>query len=171
MVAPIYDLTGFYIGANGGWGQAHNCWDFLTVTGAIVRDGCTDASGGVFGGQIGYRWQAASRVFGLEAQGDWADLKRTRLSLIDPTLSTTSKIDAFGLFTGSNRLRLERSAVVRQGRRGRDGQSLYRVRHGDRHRSGLIKLNPLGRHPRCWFGVWLRSELVGGLRVRPPLYG
>ena len=100
MVAPIYDWTGFYIGANGGWGQAHNCWDFLTVTGAIVRDGCTDASGGVFGGQIGYRWQAASWVFGLEAQGDWADLKRTRLSLIDPTLSTTSKVDAFGLFTG-----------------------------------------------------------------------
>jgi outer membrane immunogenic protein len=100
MVAAIYDWSGFYIGANGGWGQAHNCWDFLTVTGAIVRDGCTDASGGVFGGQIGYRWQAASWVFGLEAQGDWADLKRTRLSLIDPTLSTTSKIDAFGLFTG-----------------------------------------------------------------------
>jgi outer membrane immunogenic protein len=100
MVAPIYDWTGFYIGANGGWGQAHNCWDFLTVTGAIVRDGCTNASGGVVGGQIGYRWQAASWVFGLEAQGDWADLKRTRISLIDPTLSTTSKIDAFGLFTG-----------------------------------------------------------------------
>jgi len=100
MVAPIYDWTGFYIGANGGWGQAHNCWDFLIVTGAIVRDGCTNASGGVVGGQIGYRWQAASWVFGLEAQGDWADLKRTRISLIDPTLSTTSKIDAFGLFTG-----------------------------------------------------------------------
>src|SRR6266700_8019023 len=100
MLAPIYDWTGFYIGANGGWGQAHNCWDFLTVTGAIVRDGCTNASGGVVGGQIGYRWQAASWVFGLEAQGDWADLKRTRISLIDPTLSTTSKIDAFGLFTG-----------------------------------------------------------------------
>jgi outer membrane immunogenic protein len=39
-------------------------------------------------------------VFGLEAQGDWADLSRTRLSLIDPTLSTTAKVDAFGLFTG-----------------------------------------------------------------------
>jgi outer membrane immunogenic protein len=100
MVAPIYDWTGFYIGANGGWAEAHNCFDFLTVTGAIVRDGCTNASGGVVGGQIGYRWQAANWVFGLEAQGDWADLKRTRLSLIDPTLSTTSKIDGFGLFTG-----------------------------------------------------------------------
>jgi outer membrane immunogenic protein len=39
-------------------------------------------------------------VFGVEAQGDWADLSRTRVSVIDPTLSTTSKADAFGLFTG-----------------------------------------------------------------------
>ena len=30
MIAPIYDWTGFYIGANGGWGQSRNCWDFLT---------------------------------------------------------------------------------------------------------------------------------------------
>ncbi len=99
MVAPIYDWTGFYIGANGGWGQAHNCWDFVTVAG-VLRDGCTNPSGGVFGGQIGYRWQAANWVFGLEAQGDWADISRTRVSLLDPTLSTTAKIDAFGLFTG-----------------------------------------------------------------------
>ena len=31
--------------------------------------------GGTVGGQIGYRWQAASWVFGLEAQGNWADLQ------------------------------------------------------------------------------------------------
>ena len=30
MLAPIYDWTGFYIGANGGWGQSRSCWDFLT---------------------------------------------------------------------------------------------------------------------------------------------
>ena len=27
IVAPIYDWTGFYIGANGGWGSSHKCWD------------------------------------------------------------------------------------------------------------------------------------------------
>jgi outer membrane immunogenic protein len=101
MAAPVvYDWTGFYIGLNGGWGQSQNCWDFVTASGAIVGDGCTDASGGVFGGQFGYRWQVSNWVFGLEAQGDWADLNRTRLSSIDPTLSTTAKVDAFGLFTG-----------------------------------------------------------------------
>jgi outer membrane immunogenic protein len=39
-------------------------------------------------------------VFGVEAQGDWADLSRTRLSFIDPTVSTTTKVNSFGLFTG-----------------------------------------------------------------------
>src|SRR4029078_9436660 len=28
MVAPIYDWSGFYIGANGGWGESHSCLDF-----------------------------------------------------------------------------------------------------------------------------------------------
>jgi outer membrane immunogenic protein len=99
-IPVLYDWTGFYIGLNGGWGQSHNCWDFLTPAGAVVRDGCTDASGGVFGGQVGYRWQAANWVFGLEAQGDWADLSRTRVSFVDPALSTTTKVNSFGLFTG-----------------------------------------------------------------------
>ena len=26
MVAAVYDWTGFYIGANGGWGSSRNCW-------------------------------------------------------------------------------------------------------------------------------------------------
>jgi len=39
-------------------------------------------------------------VFGLEAQGDWADLSSSRVSLFNPTLSTNVKTDAIGLFTG-----------------------------------------------------------------------
>lgn len=99
VVAPIYDWTGFYIGANGGWGQSHNCVDFVTLAGTVAS-GCRDRSGGVVGGQVGYRWQSNQFVFGLEAQGDWADLSNTRVSLLDPTLSTTVKTDAIGLFTG-----------------------------------------------------------------------
>ena len=29
----IYDWSGFYIGVNGGWGQSHNCVDFVTLAG------------------------------------------------------------------------------------------------------------------------------------------
>ena len=29
VIAPIYDWTGFYIGANGGWGQSNSCLNFV----------------------------------------------------------------------------------------------------------------------------------------------
>src|SRR6516162_11877993 len=100
VVAPIYDWTGFYIGANGGWGQTRNCVNFVDVTGFVFVDACREQSGGLVGGQFGYRWQSGQWVFGFEAQGDWADLSNTRLSLIDATLSTRTKTSGIGLFTG-----------------------------------------------------------------------
>src|SRR6185437_13502150 len=103
MVAAVYDWSGFYIGANGGWGSSRNCWDFLPVGGGVASDGCHDASGGTVGGQIGYRWQAGTWVFGLEAQGNWADLSGSNISsplALGPVFSNRSKIDAIGLFTG-----------------------------------------------------------------------
>ena len=121
--APIYDWTGFYIGANGGWGQSHGCVDFVTPAGTVAG-GCADRSGGLAGGQIGYRWQTNQFVFGLEAQGDWAEIKNTRVSLIDPLISTTGKIDAHRAVHGSARLGMERVAVLREGRRRGDAQSL-----------------------------------------------
>lgn len=100
VIAPIYNWSGFYIGVNGGWGNSHNCWDFVGVGGVVVADACRDASGGVVGGQIGYRWQVNQFVFGLEAQGDWADLNASRVSLIAPAFSTRTRVDGIGLFTG-----------------------------------------------------------------------
>jgi outer membrane immunogenic protein len=98
-VAVVYDWTGFYIGANGGWGSSRKCWDFIDpVFGG--PEGCHDATGGTAGGQIGYRWQTGTWVIGLEAQGNWADFKGSNLSQIDPDFRNQSRIDAFGLFTG-----------------------------------------------------------------------
>lgn len=104
MIAAVYDWSGFYIGLNGGGGWSHKCWDFSGQATARlatnVAEGCHDATGGTVGGQIGYRWQAASWVFGLEAQGNWADFKGSNVSLFFPTITNQTKIDAFGLFTG-----------------------------------------------------------------------
>ena len=98
----IYNWSGFYIGANGGGGWSDKCWDLTTFRGPVAsfREGCHDASGGVVGGQIGYRWQSAAWVFGLEAQGDWADLTASNTSLFIPAWTNNSKVEAFGLFTG-----------------------------------------------------------------------
>lgn len=100
MVA-MYDWSGFYIGANGGWGSSHKCWDFTTPAGVfVVAEGCHDATGGTVGGQVGYRWQASSWVFGVEAQGNWADFHGSNVSLAFPAFGNDTRVDAFGLFTG-----------------------------------------------------------------------
>ena len=101
MIAAVYDWSGFYIGANGGWGSSRKCWDSVTTAGVfIANEGCHDATGGVAGGQIGYRWQAGAWVFGVEGQGDWADLKGRNRSLFFPVADNESRIGAFGLLTG-----------------------------------------------------------------------
>jgi outer membrane immunogenic protein len=103
-IAPIYDWSGFYIGINGGGGSAHKCWDLVNLGGAVVAPsvpmGCHNATGGTGGGQIGYRWQTANWVFGVEAQGNWADFKGNNANLAFAGVQDETKIDAFGLFTG-----------------------------------------------------------------------
>jgi outer membrane immunogenic protein len=91
VAATIYDWSGFYIGVNGGGAWSHNDWGF--------GGGSNDASGGTAGGQIGYRWQTGPVVFGVEAQGNWADISGDTNSGI-PGFRNHSKMDAFGLFTG-----------------------------------------------------------------------
>jgi outer membrane immunogenic protein len=110
MVAAVYDWSGFYIGANGGGGWSHKCWDVNNIVGIVIapafREGCANASGGVAGGQVGYRWQAGPWVFGVEGQGDWAGLRGSFLSspaLLGPfgfPVTDRSRVDAFGLLTG-----------------------------------------------------------------------
>jgi outer membrane immunogenic protein len=103
FVAPIYDWSGFYIGLNGGGASSRDCLTVTNVAGAGVfpsSEGCHNATGGVVGSQIGYRWQTAGWVFGLEAQGDWADLKGSNPSRTATVPYTNqTKIDALGLFT------------------------------------------------------------------------
>jgi outer membrane immunogenic protein len=102
--SPVYDWSGFYIGLNGGGGSAHKCWDLVQIGATPVNEaeGCHDATGGTVGGQIGYRWQAANWVFGVEAQGNWADFKGSNSNdlVLSPDFGDRSKVDGFGLFTG-----------------------------------------------------------------------
>jgi outer membrane immunogenic protein len=101
IVQAAYDWSGFYIGINGGWGTSHVNWNADPFPGFAGGDeGSHDASGGTIGGQIGYRWQMSSWVFGLEAQGNWADFKGSNLSQQFLNTTNETKIDSFGLFTG-----------------------------------------------------------------------
>jgi outer membrane immunogenic protein len=106
VVTPVYDWTGFYIGLNGGWGSSRKCWDVtsdatLGIISPFAAEGCHRADGGTAGGQIGYRWQNAQWVFGVEGQGNWADFSGSNPSLFfGPAFTNRSRIDAFGLITG-----------------------------------------------------------------------
>ena len=104
IIAAVYDWSGFYIGLNGGGASSRECYTIFSVAGAAVNpnsEGCHSATGAVAGGQIGYRWQASSWVFGIEGQGDWANLKGSNASLtaVVPYTNQT-KINSIGLFTG-----------------------------------------------------------------------
>jgi outer membrane immunogenic protein len=110
MVAAMYDWSGFYIGINGGGGSAHTCWDLTALpAGPVVPsapEGCHNGTGGTVGGQIGYRWQAANWVFGLEGQGNWADFSGSNSNLLAggplvvAGLTDRTRINSFGLITG-----------------------------------------------------------------------
>jgi outer membrane immunogenic protein len=110
-VVAIYDWSGFYIGINGGGGSAHNtCWDLVVPAalvpafGSFIPEGCHNSTGGTVGGQIGYRWQQANWVFGVEGQGNWADFSGSNVAPVggNPVGGALdrTRIDAFGLITG-----------------------------------------------------------------------
>ena len=103
MMAAIYDWSGFYVGLNAGGGSAHKCWTNTNAFGglaAATAEGCHDATGALAGGQLGYRLQTGGWVFGVEAQGNWANFKGSNVSQVAPLATNQSRIDAVGLFTG-----------------------------------------------------------------------
>jgi outer membrane immunogenic protein len=102
----VYDWSGFLVGVNAGGGSARKCWTNTFAGGAptipAVSEGCNDATGTLLGGQVGYRWQWSNWVFGVEAEGDWANMTGANASLllVAPQVTNQSKINALGLFTG-----------------------------------------------------------------------
>ena len=75
--APAYDWTGFYLGANAGygWQPDYN----VSITGSPLIEssqafgtvpyhvGSNSNGGFIGGGQVGYNWQSSSLVIGIEA--------------------------------------------------------------------------------------------------------
>ena len=65
---PIFSWTGFYIGANAGYGFGKSDWDFPAGP-------STSPKGFVGGAQLGYNYQIGSFVFGLEGDYDYSAMK------------------------------------------------------------------------------------------------
>jgi outer membrane immunogenic protein len=112
VVATVYDWTGLYVGANGGGATSHINWN----ADGFGNEGSHNASGGTFGGQIGYRWQTPSSwVFGVEAQGNWSDFRGSNASLQFPGQTNQTTIESFGLFTGQVGYAWDRTLLYAKG--------------------------------------------------------
>lgn len=95
MMPPAFSWTGFYIGANGGYGWSnHQIYDFT-----VDNPTGPDIKGGFGGGQIGYNYQMGTFVVGLEADFQGADISG---SVLDTNFGDTmrSKVDYFGTVRG-----------------------------------------------------------------------
>jgi outer membrane immunogenic protein len=103
FAGPVYDWSGFYIGVNAGGAGSHECYTLTSIPGLVgtANEGCHTATGGMIGGQAGYRWQNAAWVFGVEIQGEKANLSGSNASLaaLIPYNNKTT-VDDIALFTG-----------------------------------------------------------------------
>ena len=91
MVDPVYNWSGFYVGLNAGgaWGRTETTsspfGDNIGVTAAALAQAAgasaSTGSGFIGGVKIGYNWQAANWVVGLEADVQGLNFKQTRTSL------------------------------------------------------------------------------------------
>ncbi|WP_050031545.1 outer membrane beta-barrel protein [Bradyrhizobium sp. LTSP857] len=76
IATPLYDWSGFYIGAFGGGGYGnHNLNNATGPAGFANFTANYSSKGGLGGGEIGYNWQSGNIVVGVEADGFGADIK------------------------------------------------------------------------------------------------
>jgi outer membrane immunogenic protein len=93
--SPVYNWTGFYIGAMGGYGWSDTVR--ASIGGLAVSASSSDLKGGFAGGTVGYNYQMGSWVEGIEVDAAWSDLKYSQ-SAFGVTLA--DKIQSFGSVTG-----------------------------------------------------------------------
>jgi outer membrane immunogenic protein len=95
-VASVYNWTGFYLGVVGG-GAFGGTWDGTS--------GLPKTSGGFVGGTAGYNWQTGNVVFGLEADGAWAD--------VSASVTGATAVPGFGVVTATASSKADAMGTVR----------------------------------------------------------
>jgi len=105
-------FQGLYVGGNLGWAAWDHAWVDRTLnsTDPFIGFPSThdDFTAGV---QLGYNYQCGCALFGIEADGNWIDLKRTKESIVYTlndssifvpliNLTTRDRLDWFGTIRG-----------------------------------------------------------------------
>jgi len=107
---PAWNWSGFYVGANAGWGWGEKTGDrtgyqatapgFAAVVGSIPTSYDVQANGLLGGGQVGYNWQSSMIVYGFEA-----DLQASNIHDNRTVLLPTGAISAPSISNAEDRLR------------------------------------------------------------------
>ena len=96
LVAPVYNWTGCYIGANvgGAWSRMTTSRFSQDVTGfAPALYGTEDDTGFIGGGQVGCDWTVGSNlVVGIEGQFDFGGVNGRHALIAFPTQSETNSL-------------------------------------------------------------------------------
>jgi outer membrane immunogenic protein len=97
-VAPAYNWTGFYVGANTGVGTSQASSNFTTLPNDVFDRG---GAGFSFGVQAGFNWQFAPQwVAGIEGDVSYLGIKRSFLDLAEPDFEVGVKADRYGTLRG-----------------------------------------------------------------------
>src|SRR5262245_51695990 len=74
---PVFNWTGFYLGAHAGWGWGDTDSTILEANNNLFPQGSVNTQefdGVIAGGQIGYNYQMGQWVLGVEGDMSWSDL-------------------------------------------------------------------------------------------------
>jgi outer membrane immunogenic protein len=96
VVAPGFNWSGIYIGANGGYGSARAS-SSVTAFGTTTILDSGSLNGAVGGGQIGGNWQFGALVAGLEGDLQWSGQKQTTTFA---GITQVDRINTFGTIRG-----------------------------------------------------------------------
>ena len=97
---PTLSWSGFYIGANGGWGWSdynisESPFGTTGIEDLVSQSVGTRANGGVFGGQIGYNWQFTPYwMLGIEGDYDGASINGSR-GVVFPSILAPGNTNGF----------------------------------------------------------------------------
>ena len=89
----LYNWTGIYVGAHGGFGWSKQRSIDLDTGDSLGLNG----DGAIFGGQIGFNYQTGQVVWGAEADVSWSDIEMSRLVGDD---FAKVEVNALGTVTG-----------------------------------------------------------------------
>jgi outer membrane immunogenic protein len=107
---PFYNWTGFYLGAHigGGW-NGTDWFEDATSSGSGgfatpgFEDGSVNASGFLAGGQAGFDFQTGWVVWGVQADGSWANITGSAGcfgEVVGTTQSCSQSVNGLGTITG-----------------------------------------------------------------------